>query len=398
MVDIDYEVVSDDPDIEVRVFPQGFDADANKYIPMLTLSGEGAAGTRVGPGRHRMTWNMQADALQLVSTNFVVNMQAFSGHPKYMVIDLSPGADASIDNYAQGYPVTYLADVPEGGWTDEFKTTKLVLRLIKPRTFMMGSRAGELGSDWASYCNGEDLHQVILTKPFYMGVFEVTQKQWALVMGTAPSTYRGDSRPVEGVSYNAIRGTGLGTNWPATNSVAAASFLYRVRTATGLLFDLPTDAQWEYACRAGTATALNSGKDLQGTQTCANMAEVGRYYGNSGDGKGGYSEHTVVGCYLPNAWGLYDMHGNVAEWCLDWWQQHLGTSAVTDPVGPASGTYRLVRGGCWHSEYSYATYAAACRSAYRSYNYRHTDYREWNTAPGNAQKTWGFRLACLPAE
>jgi formylglycine-generating enzyme required for sulfatase activity len=165
-----------------------------------------------------------------------------------------------------------------------------------------------------------------------------------------------------------------------------------------MLFDLPTEAQWEYACRAGTATALNSGKNLTGTETCANMAEVGRYVGNTSDGKGGYSQHTKVGSYLENMWGLYDMHGNVAEWCLDWWANNLGTSAKTDPKGATSGRYRLVRGGCWQG-FDGAGTAASCRSAYRSRRYSTgTYYTDYFMDPSYAYSYWGFRVVCLPAE
>jgi len=270
---------------------------------------------------------------------------------EYIVIDLSGGAGAG------SYPVITLAAVPAGGWTDEYKTTKLVLRKIPKGTFTMGSPTGELGRN-----SNEVQHEVTLTQDFYMGVFQVTQKQWERVMGTNPSVFKGDARPVEQVSYDMIRGaTTDGINWPDTGgSVKADTFLGRMRARTGLAFDLPTEAQWEYACRAGTATALNSGKDLTATGICPNMAEVGRYRNNRSDGKGGYTDtHTRVGMYLPNAWGLYDMHGNVTEWCLDWYVSNLGTTAVSDPKGPVSGSYRILRGG------SYGNNVSDCRSACR---------------------------------
>jgi len=270
---------------------------------------------------------------------------------EYVVIDLSGGPSA------ESYPVTTLTAVPAGGWTDEYKTTQLVLRKIPRGTFTMGSPAGELGRD-----SDEVQHEVTLTQDFYMGVFQVTQKQWEQVMGTDPSYYKGDARPVECVSYNMIRGaTADGINWPGTGgSVRADSFLGRIRAKTGLAFDLPTEAQWEYACRAGTATALNSGKNLTAIGTCPNMAEAGRYWHNRSDGRGGYTDtHTKVGMYLPNAWGLYDMHGNVWEWCLDWYVSNLGTAAVSDPKGPVSGFNRILRGG------GYGSNANDCRSACR---------------------------------
>lgn len=187
------------------------------------------------------------------------------------------------------------------------------------------------------------------------GVFEVTQNQYELVTGSTPSEHQGDARPVERVSYNMLRGTDKGAGWPANNEVDGTSFFGILRAKTGLSFDLPTEAQWEFACRAGTTTALNSGKNLTSTTEDANMNEVGRYSYNKGD-----SQHTTVGSYLPNAWGLYDMHGNVYEWCLDWSGEYGGNAV--DPKGASDGTNRDQRGGGWKLN------PQNCRSAYRSYN------------------------------
>ena len=383
-VDIDYEVVCDDANADVWVYATGYDNDSNSSMAVRAVTGEGA-NAAVKAGKHRMTWDVTADYPGFNSTSFKVKMTALTGGAPYMVIDLSGGVDA------QSYPVSYLSSIPAGGWTDEYKTTKLVLRLIPPGTFMMGSPTDELGHNWQSSYNAEDYHQVTLTKPFYIGVFELTQKQYTLVMGSNPSYYKGDVRPVETVSYDNIRGTVNGAAWPAHNQVDANSFMGRLRSKVNMLFDLPTEAQWEYACRAGTTTALNSGKNITTTEgNCGNVAEVGRYEYNTGDGKGGYSQHTKVGMYRENAWGLYDMHGNVAEWCLDWWVKNLGTSAKVDPKGGSSGSYRLVRGGCWYDYNSRGGCAAACRSAYRSNNNNN------NTNPNNSNNYWGFRVCCLP--
>ena len=270
---------------------------------------------------------------------------------EYLVVDMSGGTNAT------RWPVTKLDAVPEGGWTDEYKTTKLVLRKVEAGTYTMGSPTNELGR-----ITDGTLHETTLSRPFYIGVFEVTQKQWELATGGKPSSYKGDMRPVESVRYHDIRGSASGAGWPGSGKVDASSFLGRLRAKVPeLAWDLPTEAQWEYACRAGTTTALNSGKNLTATNSCPNMAEVGRYTGNQGDGKGGYGQHTVVGSYLPNAWGLYDMHGNVYEWCLDWYAEDYETGAATDPAGRTSGTYRVQRGGGWDRM------ARACRSAYRDF-------------------------------
>lgn len=296
---------------------------------------------------------------------------AGNSHPSagnlYCVVDLSAGPNAT------KYPVSYLAAEPKGGWTDEYKTTKLVLRRIEPGTFIMGED------------QKDESHRVTLTKPFYIGVFEVTQKQYRLVTGGTTSKFKGDMRPVERVSYDMIRGKGDGAKWPMSNAVDAGSFTGKFRARTGLEFDLPTEAQWEYSCRAGTTSEYNNGGDSE-----EDLKKLGRFAINQKsrgwnesdldfarhrpDGKGGHSaNHTVVGSYMPNRWGLYDMHGNVWEWCRDW-KGDL-TSSLTDPKGVTSGDYRVSRGGGWHIA------ARFCRSAYRGRG--NPDYRN----DGN-----GFRL------
>ncbi|MBQ2629948.1 MAG: InlB B-repeat-containing protein, partial [Kiritimatiellae bacterium] len=282
----------------------------------------------------------------------------------YLVIDLSGGPNAA------SYPVSNLTDIPSGGWTDEYKTTKLVLRRIDPGTFTMGSPENEAGRQ-----SSEAQHEVTLTHSYYIGVFELTQRQWELVMGNRPSAFSNTvcyaTRPVERVSYNQIRGTNLGKYWPQMNAVDEASFMGKLRAKTGRLFDLPTEAQWEYACRAGTTTALNSGKNLSAPSGVdANMAEVGRYYYNSGSYNNSYDYNgstdetgtAKVGSYMPNTWGLYDMHGNVGELCLDWYQANIATG-VTDPVGPETGTQRSVRCGAWDN------YSGLCRSGARVFSH-----------------------------
>ena len=313
-----------------------------------TITRDGANGTVSGAGEFKTIWTPDESFYETYSDDMLVKVEAAEQTPDYMVIDLSGGTNAT------SFAISYLDDVPEGGWTEEYKTTKLVLRKIEAGKFSMGSPEDELGR-----YDDEVQHEVTLTKPFFAGVFEVTQKQYELIMGNNPAYYQGDVRPVECVSYDMIRGAEKGTNWPAKSEVDATSFFGILRSKTGLSFDLPTEAQWEYACRAGTTTALNSGKNLSDDEQCDEMAEVGRYSFNTSDGKGGYSQHTTVGSYLPNAWGLYDMHGNVWEWCLDWWEDWNGDPA-TDPKGNTEGSCRLLRGGGYDYD------ANLCRSAGRN--------------------------------
>ena len=372
LVDIDYTVELDDTEANVYVFPEGRDNVSGAIFQLCTLSGEDANGP-VKPGARRITWDAAKDRPNFNTTSFSVKMTVINGTAPYLVIDLSGGANAT------NYPVRFAAAGPDLA-NDTCRTTELWLKLILPGTFTMGSPTGELGR----YDN-ETQHAVTLTKPFYMGVFEMTQKQYTLVMGSNPSSYTGDTRPVEHVSYNDIRGTLLGTNWPAHAQVDATSFLGKIRARTALNFDLPTEAQWEYACRAGMSTAFNNGRDLSSTAQDDAMDEVGRYHYNQSDGKGGYSsQHTKVGSYAPNAWGLYDMHGNVCEWCLDWYGNYA-TDAVTDPVGSASDFNRVLRGSCYYFV------AQDCRSARRRSSWPKNSY---DRIVGRGIVYYGFRLCC----
>ncbi len=289
---------------------------------------------------------------------------------RFLVVDLSGGTNAT------SYPVSYLSDVPAGGWTDEYKTTKLVLRKVPEGSFWMGSPEDEVGRQ-----NNETLHRVTLSRGFYAGVFEVTQKQWELVMGTNVAKYVGIDHPVEMVSYNMIRGAEAGTNYPASSAVDATSFLGVLRAKTGLGgFDLPTEAQWEYVCRAGTESALNSGKELETVDgNSRNLAEVGCY----AQWHPAETKHGAVGLLFSNRWGLFDMHGNVWELCRDW-MGDLSPKSAVNPIGADSGEVRVVRGGSW----GWAAYRA--RSAHR--------YDLTDVPPRRGHHTGGFRIVCEDPE
>ena len=374
LVDITYSLECDTPDAAMAVSFQGYNRDWNESIPMTALTGDGAGGELLPAGSlYHIVWDSANDWPEGHSSEFTVTATAEVKEttPLYLVVNLNTGAVTTS---------TMGPDLSD----DACRTTELWLRRIPKGTFTMGSPEGEVGREPGS--SKETQHQVTLTEDFYIGVFEITQKQYSLIQGSNPSSYKGDTRPVEHVSYDTIRGTEYmaGAGWPARgHAVDSGSFLGKLRAKTGKTFDLPTEAQWEYACRAGTTTALNTGKNLMTpTDRDSAMDEAGRYIYNQNDGKGGYSSnHTKVGSYLPNAWGLYDMHGNVHEWCLDWWMENLGSSAVTDPKGPNSGSRRVVRGGGWSGK------AQPCRSAYR-YNY--------GDPSSNISYGYGFRVVLLP--
>jgi formylglycine-generating enzyme required for sulfatase activity len=217
--------------------------------------------------------------------------------------------------------------------------------------------------------------QVTIGRGFWIGRYEVTQREYLAVMGTNPSSFTGDlSRPVERVSWN--------------NAVAYCAALTQRERAAGRLpvgyeYRLPTEAQWEYACRAGTTTPFHYGNELRsGMANFRSTCEYPPCGGNPDccpNPSGTYLQRTTAaGSYAPNAWGLYDMHGNVHEFCQDWYGSSLPGGSVTDPQGPASGSLRVMRGGSWIND------GYNCRSAFRSYFY-----------PGDVDPSVGFRVVLV---
>ena len=319
-VDISYTVTGIEPKknalwTSFRV--TAIDMVANTTNVATQLSGD----LSLEDGTHAIVWDMNADGLTFKSSNVVFKVACETTNALYCVIDLSEGANAT------SYPVTYLAESPVGGFNvDEYKTTKLVLRRLEAGTFISGKN------------QNYESHRVTLSKPFFCGLFEVTQKQYALVTGTKPSNFSGDTLPVEKVSYNAIRGSSNGSKWPSSSAVDSSSFMGKLQARTGLDFDLPTAAQWEYACRAGTMSMYSYGDSAdENYMWCTSNSS---------------SKTHPVGSKSANPWGLYDMHGNVSEWCLDRWSSGTRMSSIcygTDPKGLATGSNRMCRGGDWES-------------------------------------------------
>jgi len=351
LVDISYDLFNTETNIAwVSVSA----TDDGLPIKIDSLTGDAGAGIETGIGK-TIVWNMGADWNGQLSSNAqvaVTGTEQKDLNETYLVIDLSGGPTAV------NYPVIELNELPSP-FPADYKTTKLVLRRIPAGTFMMGSPTNEFGRG-----DNEPQHQVTLTKDFYIGMFEVTQKQWELVTGSNPSLSKaGDAHPVENVSHDDIRGAIAGLNWPNSNSVDSDSFVGMLRTRTGIGLDLPTEAQWEYACRAGATRAYNDytknggeGSDCLSTNDVdVNLDPLGWYFRNNGE------RPNEVGLKQANAWGLYDMHGNVSEWVLDRLFSEFGSQAVTNPVGSSINTNRMIRGGDFLSRPS------RCRSAFRMF-------------------------------
>jgi formylglycine-generating enzyme required for sulfatase activity len=199
-------------------------------------------------------------------------------------------------------------------------------------------------------------HRVTISKPFYLGKYEVTQAQWTVVMGDNPSAYKGRNNPVEKVCWDDVQ--------------IFIGHLNQLEEHSR--YRLPTEAEWEYAARAGTTDAYSFGNDED---------SLGRYAWYDGNSRA--ESPQSVGMKEPNAWGLYDMHGNVCEWVQDWYEErYYSHSPDSDPQGPRSGSARVVRGGDWGSS------AMACRSAWRIY-----------ASPDNRDNIGvGFRLALSPGQ
>ena len=243
---------------------------------------------------------------------------------------------------------------------------KMRFVLIPPGEFMMGSR--DTAAQVAARCGGFEppaewfadehpQHRVKITRAFFLGAHEVTQAQYEAVRGKNPAyfTFMGAQNPVDTVSWN-----------------DAQEFCRRVSQRGGVMYRLPTETEWEYACRAGTTRPFYTGETISTDQ--ANY-HGDYWYGNGARGQS--REKTLpLGSFAPNAWGLYDMHGNVWEWCADWydWNYYEKGPAV-DPEGPRSGTVRVLRGGSWFN------LPFECRSA-----------RRYSKGPTLASVNGGFRV------
>lgn len=259
----------------------------------------------------------------------VVGCKKDVDHKSYMVIDLTNRPPENI---------SYLDEVPEGGWTTVHKTTSLVLRRISSGVFEMGGYPDGKRNDDSSisgwerkpFFNGPS-RLVAVTRPFYIGVFEVTQRQYELVAGENPSQWNDGLQPVNMVRWIDICGV---------DGDSERSFIGRLRRLAGTeRIHLPTEAQWELACRSQPG--------------CARATEDVAKYGSCAENSSGlFGSNNVprhVGSFIPNGNGVYDMQGNVWEWCRDV-HGAIDYSCCTNPIGSGDSTFRTLKGGSWRAE------------------------------------------------
>jgi len=352
----------------------------------------GDANTLVNKASGNITWPVRdyLDGATFAPDSFRVKLTAWplSAPPPWCVVD--PGEPGAVAYYADE------SLIPLGGLTNAlYKTRYIPMRRIDAAgvEWTMGMSVDESRRFSSLAANGP-AHAVALSKDYYMSIYEFTRGQYkALNDGTAhsetiswlPEGENEDELPLAMVSFSAMRG--LEKRWPADgHEVGSSSLLQRLRTRTGLEFDLPTEAQWEFACRAGTRSDLNNGK----TATVANGNEVAWNSYNSDD------HRHRVGLLAANAWGLYDMHGNAFEICLDrhpgsgsatYWTNDMnfsnGSDVIVDPAGPSAGLTLAMRGGsCYHG-------IEHCRSAFRYYVSSQNDI-----SAHAGEVAHGYRLVC----
>ena len=327
--------------------------DVNKVVP---------AGDRSLTWLPHKSWPNQL----ITGGNIRIGVKAWAtdAPPDYMVVSLAASNSVAYYSSARAIP---------GGVQDmKYKTEYLVMRKCPAGnvTWRMGSPTTEAGREESK----EIPHEVTLADDFYIGIYPVTQRQYELVTGALPGNCAkaNTAHPVTWVSYRDLRGDeSAGFDWPNDKHVVlSGSFVDKLNKLSGLNdFDLPTEAQWEFACRAGSGAALYDGHELDAVNGKSPWLDLlGRYDKNG-------NALAQVGQYAPNAFGIYDTLGNVWEWCLDWYQEsYVGL----DPEkGPATGSQRVHRAAGYNSN------ATQCRCAYRGVR-----------APGYQGGSVGFRIAC----
>lgn len=333
----------------------------------------GDVNRKLAAGDHTLTWQPLDDwPVNLTTDNCQISVVPWSleNPPPYMVVIL--GMASNVNFYAAAEAV------PCGVVSDLSRKYQMVFSKIPAAgvRWQMGQSSPVSGDDT------EIAHYVTLTNDYYMGVFPVTFEQRNMMAMSSPASSKGD-RPDNTTSYEELRGATSGHDWPNDgHAVASDSIIGQFRTQSGLEgLDLPTEAEWEFACRAGATTKWYFGDSdsVFDDYGWRNESDTTKHGGTTYSGN---HRMQVPGLLLPNAYGLYDMHGNVWEWCLDWYSEDYAVegSDVTAPTGPSTGTARICRGGSfahysWHASAGFHSTAATC-------------------APVSSYYTLGFRLCC----
>ena len=374
----------------------------------VSLAGEelwnvtGDVNCHVSAASGSFVWTPSLPADVAADAGLAISVTAWSPDdtPDYMVVDLSETSPRRIAYYpAKG-------QIPGGDLDPRYRTGALLLRKCPASgvVFTMGADA-DYGWTWAA--NNETPHAATLGNSYYIGVFEITQTQWALAMAgstvKANCLIEGAMRPMECVTYAHARESPSNAvekayYWPADpNPDSLCGRLRKLSRCAqfpdGVDFDLPSEAQWEYACRAGNGQHYwGNGQPILGSTTDDNLP--GRYRANQAEPTqftdsvvahfGPTNGTAVCGSYEPNAWGIYDMHGNVWEWCLDWYAENItGLNGAVNASGSyladgvTLGANRVRRGGCWYNN------SGDCRSANRL-----------SRSPTNQISWMGIRVCC----
>ena len=396
---IDYTITGDEGktyDVDVDI-----DSPEGKIVSWSgAFEGETA---NLKPGvAHRLVWHPEKATNEIskaaVGMKFKLSCKEAPTPGRYLVMDF-----ADSDNYT----VSYLDDIPAGGWGSDYRRTKMAFRRIRPGLFMMGSPSNEEGhiDDRTNISGhgdrlGENLHQVLLTNDFWIGVYAVTGSQienlddrttrrgGKEIAGGTVNWYNVGANVAHTFSFVRLFGANGCANWPNSTDADPDSVFGQVRSKLdgkgvpeGFVLALPTEAQWEYACRAGTTTAWNNGTDCvtNSVGIDVNLDLLGRY--------GPSASKTYPGQYLPNRWGLYDMHGNMFEVVMDIMSYRFDSSSVVEPRGPKGNSgdaiYRVIRGGG-------CVQAVRCRSAARE----HSNQNAYKTGPEKGGST-GARFAFI---
>ena len=360
---------------------------------LTALEGDGAAGITLGAGSKRVVWDSKkqsetSSGVQTTSLQVAVTAQDVTDEAAYLYVDFSDPIAYNLSTPV--YKIKYSSSAPTVGTTDEgrvCKASQMWFKRIEDGTFTMGSSYSEI--DRASD-GSEQEHVVAISKAFYIGVFELTGSQENRIKsGTYPPPYgppiTENYKPTTAKRFTEMRGEDYGITWPTKTDhrVDSTSVLGKLRSLTGngLIFDLPTEAQWELACRdKGDGTYYGSEYLNDGThfsneaELVTGLMNIAWFKVNS---SGSCQE---VGTKNPGTNGLYDMHGNLTEMCLDWYQTIIfSPSTTTDPVGPATGEERICRGGSYYFEQD------KCRIATRQYH-----------APQEYMTHHGFRFVLIP--